>query len=200
MSRITNKRIIDKRPIYTTPNSNITSIPNFLIGEEYTGVAIEKLGQTEDIMEKHNIQDLDSLEVIVDYGIKAYKKEQDEKTEELKRLREEYKNNFKKVISSKDIVKRIYEDLTRNIKYINQVYFEIYLCEKYEDKEHQYESKNMYKCYGFDSKDKKLLLLNKRRKVIKELSKDNVVWISTIFVCDKNIKLLITDLDYAELE
>lgn len=91
MERLTNKLIIDKRPIYTTPNSNITSIPNSLIGEDYTGVAIEKLGQTEDIMEKHNIQDLDSLEVIVDYGIKAYKKERDEEAEELGRLREHYK-------------------------------------------------------------------------------------------------------------
>ncbi len=48
----------------------------------------DKLGQIEDLMEKYNISDLDSLEVLVEYGIKAYKKEQDAKTEELKRWRE----------------------------------------------------------------------------------------------------------------
>lgn len=68
MERITNKRIIDERPIYTTPNSNITSIPNFIIGEDYTGVAIEKLGKIEDIEEKLGI-DLETIFKALEDGI-----------------------------------------------------------------------------------------------------------------------------------
>jgi hypothetical protein len=99
-----------------------------------------------------------------------------------------------------EIYKKIFLD-TWNIKYDSACWFEMYLCETKETKNgSKYDTKTFIQYYTLDILDNKLLLLNKRGKVIKELSKENTVWISGVFLCDRHIRVLVSDLDFAEIE
>ena len=101
-------------------------------------------------------------------------------------------------------VKEIYEKIfldTWDIKYDKACWFEMYLCETKETKDgFIYDTKTFIQYHTFALSNNKLLLFNKRGKLIKELSKENTVWISCVFLCDRHIRVLVSDLDFAKIE
>ena len=109
-------------------------------------------------------------------------------------------NTIGRNMLAKDIVMKILNDrAAKVIRFDDKCWFEIHICEIYSDKNHKWASQSIIKYKKLDVKDGKILLLNKKDKIIKELTKDNTEWINKVFLCDKHVEILITDLNFAEL-
>lgn len=104
-------------------------------------------------------------------------------------------------MTAREIVDKIHKDrATINPYYDNRCWFEMYVCEIRGDEGARYSSKAVFKYNKLNVKDNKILLCNKRGKVIKELSKENIDWIQAVYLCDRHIKVLISDLNFVEIE
>ncbi len=99
------------------------------------------------------------------------------------------------------IVDKILKDIALiDLNYDNKCWFEMYVCETHSNKGHKWDSKSIIKYNRLDVKDNKILLCNSKWKVIKTLSRENIVWIDKVYLCDKHIKVLVSDLNFVEME
>ena len=104
-------------------------------------------------------------------------------------------------MTAREIVDKILKDRAVKVPdYDDKCWFEISICEICSDKKQKWASQSIIKYKKLDVKDGKILLLNKKDKVIKELSRENTVWLNKVYFCDRHIRVLISDLNFVEIE
>ena len=104
-------------------------------------------------------------------------------------------------MTAREIVDKILKDRALIIPdYDNKCWFEISICEICSDKKHKWDSQSIIKYKKLDVKDNKILLLNKKDKLIQELTKENTVWLNKVYLCDRHIRVLISDLNFTEID
>ena len=99
-----------------------------------------------------------------------------------------------------DIINKFLNEKHKSIKYLDyrKVWFEIYICEDYGT----YASKTKYKFKKMylGNNGKSIVLTNEKGKVIKELNKDNTVWINCITANCKYMEVRLVEYDCVEIE
>lgn len=106
-------------------------------------------------------------------------------------------------MTAKEIIEKFFTDRRNlNLKtFSNNYWYEMHLCEICSNRDgSKYDSQNILIFNRIDTKDDKLILLNHHNKVIKELSSKNTEWIHNIHLCDKNLKILVSDFNFVELK
>jgi len=106
-------------------------------------------------------------------------------------------------MTAKEVIEKFFIDRNNlNFRaFSNKYWFEIHICEICSHRDgSKYDSQDIIVFNRIDAKDDKLLLLNNHNKVIKELSSENTEWLHNIYLCDKNLKILISDFNFVELK
>lgn len=84
--------------------------------------------------------------------------------------------------------------------YDNKCWFEMDVCEVRTYKGTPYSSNTTLKYNKLDATNNTIQLCNNRGKVIRELSKKNIEWINKVYLCDRHMRVLISDLHFVTID
>jgi len=84
--------------------------------------------------------------------------------------------------------------------YDNKCWFEMDICEIRTYKGTPFSSKTTVKYNKLDVTDNSILLCNNKGKTIRVLTRENTDWIDKVYLCDRHMRVLISDLHFVTID